>query len=119
LALASVHLAEAQQAKKIPRIGVLRNQLPPSVYHEAFRGGLRELGYVEGKNIIVETRWTGGKADQLQDLAADLVNLKFDIIVAVGAAAARAVQQTTRTIPVVATISDPIGSGACLKPGTA
>src|SRR6266481_8843998 len=80
LTLASFHLAEAQQAKKIPRIGVLRNQLPPSVYHEAFRGGLRELGYVEGKNIIVETRWTGGKADQLQDLAVDLVNLKINII---------------------------------------
>ena len=109
--LAFVHPAEAQQPKKILRIGVLRNQSSPSPYHEAFRRGLRELRYVEGKNIIIETRWTGGKADQLQDLAANLVNLKVDVIVAGGAAAARAAQQATSTIPIVTTSSDPIGIG--------
>jgi putative ABC transport system substrate-binding protein len=75
LALASVHLAEAQQAKKIPRIGFLSAASASAVAGrlDAFRQGLTELGYIEGKNIVVEYRYADGKADRLPALAAELV----------------------------------------------
>jgi putative ABC transport system substrate-binding protein len=79
---------------------------------EAFRQGLRELGYVEGQNIAIEPRWTEGKDDRLPALAADLVRSKVDVIVADTGAASRAAQQATRTIPIVMSLfNDPVGSG--------
>jgi putative ABC transport system substrate-binding protein len=79
---------------------------------EAFRQGLRELGYVEGQNIAIESRWTEGKDDRLPALAADLVRSKVDVIVADTGAATLAAQQATRTIPIVMSlVNDPVGSG--------
>jgi putative ABC transport system substrate-binding protein len=79
---------------------------------EAFRQGLRELGYVEGQNIVIEYRYAEGRDDRLADLAAELVRLKVDVIVAVSGVGTRAVQHATRTIPIVmAGASDPVGEG--------
>src|SRR5262245_59615851 len=72
--------AEAQQPGKIPTIGFMRGGSPTDAEVEAFRQGLRELGYVEGKNIIIEYRHTGGKTDRFSDVAAELVGLKVDIM---------------------------------------
>jgi putative ABC transport system substrate-binding protein len=114
LILATIHLAEAQQTKKVPRIGYLgatsRSINPARI--EAFRQGLRELGYVEGKNIVIEYRYAEGKLDRLPALAAELVGLKVDIIVMGGPAATRSAKQATATIPIVmAYDDDPVGSG--------
>src|SRR5215813_12533736 len=78
--LASVHLADAQQPKKVPRIGVLRLGSPPEPQIDAFRQRLRDLGHVEGKNISFEYRYADGKLDRLPELAAELVRLKVDVI---------------------------------------
>jgi putative ABC transport system substrate-binding protein len=102
-------VAEAQEPGKIARIGMLASGPDPFV--EAFRQGLRELGYVEGRTINIEYRWTAGKNEQLPDVAADLVRLKVDVIVAAsqGAVAAR---QATSTIPIVMPIiTDPVRLG--------
>ena len=80
LALASVGLAEAQQPGKIARIGVLRPGSPPESLINAFRQRLRDLGYVQGKNIAFEYRYADGKLDRLPELAAELVRLKVDVI---------------------------------------
>jgi ABC-type uncharacterized transport system substrate-binding protein len=105
-------LAQAQQAGKVPRIGFLVAS-SPSFYSsriEAFRQGLRDLGYVEGKNIAIEYRFAEGKEDRLRELAAELVRLKVDIIVA--AASAAAAKDATKTIPIVfAAAADPVASG--------
>ena len=109
VALAFVHLADAQQAGK--RIGYLGGNYPDR-RSETFRQGLRELGYVEGKNIVIEWRHHGGKLDRLPALADELVRLKVDIIITVGAPAARAAKGATVTIPVVMMqVGDPVGSG--------
>jgi ABC-type uncharacterized transport system substrate-binding protein len=81
--LAIVHPAEAQQAKKVPRIGLLSPFSPSNTasWEQAFRQGLRDLGWVEGRNVSIEYRYSEGKDDRLYDLAADLVRLKVDIIV--------------------------------------
>ena len=111
LILTIVQLAEAQQVKKIPRIGYLATSAT-STRIEAFRQGLRELGYVEGKNIVVEYRYAEGKADRERELAAELVRLKVDVIVTGGSTATRAVKEATVTIPIVMTQdSDPVGNG--------
>jgi putative ABC transport system substrate-binding protein len=103
--------AEAQQAMKIPRIGFL-GSVSSSARVEAFRQGLRELGYVEGKNIVIEWRHHEGKLDRLPALAAELVRLKVDIIITAGAPAARAAKEATVTIPIVMMqVGDPVGSG--------
>src|SRR5712691_8425835 len=88
LILASVHLAAAQQPKKVPRIGFLvaTSLSAQSARIEAFRQGLRELGYVEGKNIVIEWRFAEGNADRLPSLAAELVRLKVAVIVTGGSA---------------------------------
>ncbi len=79
---------------------------------EAFRHGLRELGYVEGKNIVIERRHAEGKFDQLPALAAELVSLKVDVIVTSGPTATRPAKEATSTIPIVMTFDDdPVGSG--------
>src|SRR5207244_2091724 len=112
--LVSFHLAEAQQPAKITRIGYLYavslavNAAPV----EAFRQGLRKLGYVEGKNIFIEWRSADGKLDRLPALAAELVHLKVDIIVTGGRSATRAAKDATSTIPIVMTQdSDPVANG--------
>src|SRR5207248_6109661 len=79
---------------------------------EAFRQGLRELGYVEGKNIVIEYRWAEGKTERLPDLAAELVRLKVDVIVSAGPTVTRALKEATSTIPLVmGQDPDPVGSG--------
>jgi putative ABC transport system substrate-binding protein len=95
--------AEAQQATKVHRIGRLSSGSPtePNPALEAFRQGLRELGYSEGQNIVIECRYAEGRDDRLADLAAELVRLKMDVIVAGGSPAIRAAQHATHTIPIV------------------
>ncbi|MGH7773431.1 MAG: ABC transporter substrate-binding protein [Candidatus Binatia bacterium] len=106
--------AEAQQPTKIPRIGYLlaSSLSAQSARVEAFRQGLRELGYVEGKNVVIEYRSAEGKLDRLPALAAELVRLKVDIIVTGGPIPTRAAKEATSTIPIVMTQhTDPVGSG--------
>src|SRR5262244_192691 len=105
---------EAQQTKKIPRIGYLGVN-PRSVNLariEAFQQGLRELGYSEGKNIVIEWRSAEGKVDRLPALASELVRLKVDIIVTNGPTSTRPAKEATVTIPIVmAQDNDPVGNG--------
>ena len=104
----------AQQPKKVPRIGYLSgtSYSVNSARIEALRQGLRELAYVEGKNIVIEWRYAEGKLDRLSELAAALVRLKVDVIVSAGPAATRPAKQATATIPIVMAFDDdPIGSG--------
>ncbi len=106
--------AQAQQPKKVPRIGVLGSTTRSSgaARIEAFRQGLRELGYVEGKNIVIEYRYAEGKTERFPDLAAELVRLKVDVIVTSGAGSTRPAKEATVTIPIVmAQGPDPVGSG--------
>jgi putative ABC transport system substrate-binding protein len=107
-------IAEAQQPKKVPRIGYLSGSPPFSIaeHNEAFRQGLRELGYMEGKNIVIEWRSAEGKRDRLPALATELVHLKVDVIVTAGPLVTRAAKEATVTIPIVmAQDPDPIGNG--------
>ena len=109
-----VSLTEAQQPKKVPRIGFLSGVSPSTISArvEAFRQGLRELGYVEGKNIFIEWRFAEGKVDRLPALAGELVRLKVDVIVSGAPPATRAARQATVTIPIVMVFDDdPVGSG--------
>src|SRR6266446_4170676 len=105
--------AEAQQAAKIARIGYLMVDLATNPdLHKAFLQGLRDLGYVEGRNLVIEYRDAEGKFERLPALAAELVALKVDVIVAGGTPHALAAKQATRTIPVVfASAGDPVTSG--------
>jgi putative ABC transport system substrate-binding protein len=106
--------AESQQRAKVPRIGYLSPLSPSSdsTRSEAFRQGLRERGYSEGQNIAVEYRYAEGNLDRLPKLAAELVRLKVDVIIAVGTAATRAAKNATATIPIVMPIvADPVASG--------
>jgi putative ABC transport system substrate-binding protein len=108
--------AAAQQSVKVPRIGFLATVSASTISDrvEAFRQGLRELGYVEGKNIVIEWRYAEGEADRLPppDLAAELVRLKVDVIVTVGPLVTRAAKQGTSTIPIVmGQDTDPVGNG--------
>ena len=106
--------AKAQQATKIQRIGYLSGSSPSTSANrrEAFQQGLHELGYVEGKNIVIEWRYAEGKFDRLPALAAELVRLKVDIIVTGGPQATRPAKQATSTIPIVmAQDPDPVGNG--------
>src|SRR5262245_4970038 len=107
--------AEAQQATKVPHIGFLLvsgdpNTPPPWV--DAFRQGLRELGYTEGKNIVIEYRYIEGRLDRITSLVAELVQLKVDVLVLVALPSIRAAEQATKTIPIVmvATV-DPVATG--------
>jgi len=107
LALSAILLAlvlptQAQQPKKVPRIGIL-SPLSSSADDllDAFRQGLRELGYVEGRNIVIEYRSAEGRNDRLPELAAELVRLKVDVLVTTGPAAVGAGKQATSTIPIV------------------
>ena len=114
LLFAAGTFAEAQQSAKIPRIGfLLTNPLAANLARtEAFQNGLRELGYIEGKNIVIEWRSADGKVDRLPELAAELVRRKVDVIVTGGATATRPAKEATATIPIVmAQDGDPVGAG--------
>ena len=107
--------ADAQQPTKVPRIGFLGTS-PSAIAAriEAFRQGLREVGYVEGKNIVIEWRYAEGKPERMSELAAELalVRLKVDIIITGGPPATRAAKEATNTIPIVMTQdTDPVGNG--------
>src|SRR5262249_37787440 len=107
-------IAEAQQPKKIPRIGYLAaTSLSVNAARiEAFKQGLRELGYVEGKNIVIEWRSAEGKLDRFPGLIAELVRLKVEVIVTGGPASTRAAKEATSTIPIVmAQDNDPVANG--------
>jgi len=104
--------SDAQQPAKIPPVGLLRPGAPPDPYVEAFRQGLRDLGYVEGQTIAIEYRWAEGSPTPLPLLAAELVQLKVDVIVTQGEVATRTVKEATSTIPVVmATSGDAVEAG--------
>ena len=112
--LAGPSPADAQPAGKVQRIGYLlgSSSTVSSRPVEAFRQGLRGLGWVEGQNIVIEYRFAEGRYDRLPELAADLVRLKVDVIAAVGTAATTAAKNATRTIPIVMThVGDPVGLG--------
>jgi ABC-type uncharacterized transport system substrate-binding protein len=101
-------VTEAQQAVKVPRVGFLSDTRQP--WEEGFRQGLRELGYVAGQNIRIEYRYGEGKFERLPSLAAELVRLNVDVIVAEGTQAISAAKQSTRVIPIVmAVTADPVG----------
>ena len=107
-------VARAPQAAKIPQIGFLgaTSRAAISARVEAFQQGLRELGYVEGKNILVEYRWADGNIERLPDLAAELVGLKVDIIVTSGPIQTPFVKKATSSIPIVMAFdNDPVGNG--------
>ncbi len=113
-ALLTAPFADAQQTPKVPRIGFLVANLAARPHlREAFRQGLRDLGYVEGRNVVIESRDAEGKIERLPALAAELVALKVDVIVTAGGTpTALAAKQATRTLPIVfAAASDPVQSG--------
>jgi putative tryptophan/tyrosine transport system substrate-binding protein len=104
--------ARAQHAGKVRRIGFLSLQSGLNSTTEAFAQGMRELGYVEGRNLTVEYRWAARKEERLPELAAELVRLKVEVIVTAAAPAIEAAKRATSTIPIVmATAADPVGSG--------
>jgi putative tryptophan/tyrosine transport system substrate-binding protein len=112
--LAAPLTAGAQQAPKAPRIGVLHPGAPAAASQlvAAFKQGLREHGYVEGQNIVVERRFAEARAERLSDIAAELVRLKVDVIVTASDVGIAAVKQQTETIPIVmANSTDPVGTG--------
>lgn len=110
LLLAASFAADAQPAGKVPRIGFLANVRSPGT--EAFQKGLRELGYVEGQNIIVEWRLAEGRLERLPELAAELVRLKVDVIVAPADPYVDIARKATTTIPIVFALgADPVGRG--------
>ena len=114
LLFALCSVAEAQQSAKVPRIGYLTGTSLSAIAHrvEAFRQGLRELGYIEGKNIVIEYRSAEGTIDRLPDLAAEFVHLQVDVVVTTGASVTRLAKQATNSIPIVMTqANDPVGSG--------
>jgi putative ABC transport system substrate-binding protein len=115
VATASLPLAaRAQQGGKVSRIGYLGSSSPSLEPHyvEAFRRKLRDLGHVEGENIVIEYRWGEGQDDRLPNLAIELVGLKPDVIVTTGTPGGLAAMQATRTIPIVmASSADPVSAG--------
>jgi putative ABC transport system substrate-binding protein len=106
---------QGQQAGQVPRVGYISPGSSSEPFRqrrfEAFRQGLRELGYVEGRNVVLEPRWAEGDYDRYPALAADLVRVKSNVIVAVGGAATQAIQRATKTIPIVmSAVIDPLES---------
>lgn len=115
LLFASSFPAAAQQPKKIPRIGYVSptgDPKTPGSAVEGFRQGLRDFGYIEGKNIVVEYRYVEGKGDRNPSLVAELVKLKVDVLVVPGPGGSRAAKQATKTIPIViVSQEDPVAAG--------
>jgi putative ABC transport system substrate-binding protein len=112
--LALCSLADAQQGKSLARVGFLSSRSPEAEKSRlaAFQQGMRELGYVEGKTLKIEQRYAEGNFDRLPELAADLVRIHVDVIVATGAPAAQAAKKTTSTAPIVmGNAADPVGTG--------
>jgi putative ABC transport system substrate-binding protein len=113
--LATNFVAEAQQPAKMPRIGfitVAGSPKNPGVLNEAFRQGLHELGYIEGKNIQIEYRYSAGEPERLPESVTELIKLKVDALVINSSAAIRVAQQATKTIPIIMlTSSDPVEAG--------
>ncbi len=115
-ALTAPFAAFAQQPAKVWRVGFLASRrvdfVETDYYNGPFRQGMRELGYVEGRNLVIEWRSAEGNMERLPGLAAELVNLKVDVIVAPDTLSNRAAQKATTTIPIVMTgVGDPVGSG--------
>jgi putative tryptophan/tyrosine transport system substrate-binding protein len=112
--LATIHFAEAQQPKKIPRIGYVSatgSSSNPGPYVEALRQGLRDLGHIDGKNIVIEFRGAEGKRTRIPSLVSELVQLKVDVLVSGNFPAASAAKQTTKTIPIImVTNEDPVAT---------
>ena len=115
VSLTTTSLARAQEAARIPRIGYVSETADASVQSanlDAFRQGLRELGYIEGKNILVEYRYMGGVTERSPVIVADLVQLKVDVLVSTVPSALRAAKLATKTIPIVmVTSQDPVADG--------
>src|SRR5439155_4057411 len=112
LLLALSFLAQARQPTKILRVGILFIGGRDQPHLEAFKQGLREHGYTEGKNIVLDYRYAEGKLDRLPSLAAELVQLKVDVIVTTSGNSAKAASEATKTIPIVITTgADPVKSG--------
>ena len=110
--LAAPLAAEAQQAGNVPRVGILLlSAASKQTVGDPFREGLRELGYVEGRTIAIEYRLAEGKEERFSDLASELVHLRVDVIFATVAAAVRAAQRATTSIPIVAVVNDPVAAG--------
>jgi putative ABC transport system substrate-binding protein len=114
LLVCSFQFAEAQEPKKIPQIGYLSggssSALSPRT--DAFRQGLREVGYTEGQNVVIESRYADGNLDRIPELAAELLGLKVNVIVSGTEQGIRAAQKATKTIPIViAATGDPVESG--------
>jgi len=110
--LAPAIAAQAQQREKVARIGFLCSLYKPGPALLALRQGLRELGYVDGQNVVIETRFAEEKLERLPSLAAELARLKVDVLVPMGPAATRAAKQATTAIPIVlAGAADPVGTG--------
>jgi putative ABC transport system substrate-binding protein len=105
--------ASAQTLPKIARVGFVFGITPTTSKHniEAFRQGLRELGYVEGQTIVLEVRWAEGRSERMPELMAELVGLKVDVLVAASTPAALAAKNVTQSIPIVMIAGDPIGLG--------
>ena len=111
--LAAPLAAEAHQARKVPRIGFLTEgtvEIDKSLL-AGFQQGLRELGYVEGETIVIEQRNAAGRSERLPELAAELVRLKVDVLVAPTTLAVQAAKKATSTIPIVMFAADPVGTG--------
>ncbi len=116
LALGTAPLARAQQPVKIRRIGVLAvrprsTPSEPEVFQDSFLRGMRDLGYVEGKNLAIEWRFADGQYDRLPGLAAELVKMDVEVIVTHSTPATRVLQQATRKIPIVTGLADPVADG--------
>jgi ABC-type uncharacterized transport system substrate-binding protein len=104
--------AEAQPARRVPRIGVLGELSPADPFLAAFRQGLRELGYIEGQNVVVEYRYAHGVVERFPELAAELIRLNVEVLLVGGAVAARSAKAQTKTVPIVFVLpGDPVGSG--------
>jgi putative ABC transport system substrate-binding protein len=108
-------IADAQQTKRVPRIGYLSptgDPQNPGYQVEAFRHGLRDLGYIEGKNVLVEYRYVEGRNDRISNLVAELVQLKVDVLVSAQLSGIQAAKQASNTIPIVmVTTQDPVATG--------
>jgi putative ABC transport system substrate-binding protein len=111
--------ANAQHAEKLPRLGWLSNQSAIFPNNEGLRQGLRELGYVEGKNIIIEARWAEGNLDRLPEFARDLARLNVNVMFVAGDQGLRAAKEATATIPIVVYACDPLDSlvASIARPG--
>src|SRR5262249_42454967 len=110
--LLAAPLAAGAQQPKVPRVGYLVSRSGPGSNEQAFQDGLRELGYVERQNIVIERGWAGGDPDRLPDLATELVQLKVDVVLTGGTPAALGAKKATNTIPVVAVaMGDPVEDG--------